>query len=144
MEFFAFFWQYVKARFVGFGVRFEKGKDVVVAVLVVRRGKYSQSFLNTSFFLLISAALIGGPAIAENNPFISNYLSTTQASNQAVLETDINSLPVSTTVSQRPRDKVEVYIVKSGENIATIADRFDVSVDSIKWATGLKTTTRNK
>ena len=82
--------QYFLSRLFYFYSNFEKLKDLIVAILVVKRGKYSQSFLNTSFFLLISAALIGGPAIAENNPFIADYLSQSDQS-QTVLETDIYS-----------------------------------------------------
>lgn len=132
--------QYFLSRLFYFYSNFEKLKDLIVAILVVKRGKYSQSFLNTSFFLLISAALIGGPAIAENNPFIADYLSQSDQS-QTVLETDIYSLPIDTTISQKPRDSVIEYEVKGGDTLASIGKKFDVTAESIQWASGLKNAT---
>ncbi len=132
---------YSKSRLFFFGQNFEKVKDLIVAILIVKRGKYSQSFLNTSFFILVSAALIGGPVIAENNPFIASYFSQNEIPDQSVLETDIYSLPIDTTISQKPRDKVISYKVEGGDTLASIAKKFDVSVESIKWVSNLKTNT---
>lgn len=137
-----FLGRYIKSRFFFFGHNFEKLKDLVVAILVVKRGKYSQSFLNTSFFILISTAVVGGPVIADNNPFIAGYFTQEEpAPDQTVLAVDIYSLPIDTTVSQKPRDRVVVYEVKGGDTLASIAEKFDVSVDSIRWASNLKSNT---
>lgn len=141
IAFIQFLITYSKSRFIFFGQNFEKVKDLIVAILVVKRGKYSQSFLNTSFFILVSAALVAGPAIAENNPFIAGYLPQADAPDQAVLETDIYSLPIDTTISQKPRDRVISYKVEGGDTLASISKKFDVSVESIKWASNLKTNT---
>ncbi len=141
-EYVRFLTNYAKTRILHFGVNFEKTKDVVVAVLVAKRGKYSQSFLNTSFLLLISAALVGGPAIAENNPFIANYFAQTAPEEAAsVLAADIYSIPIDTSVSKKPRDRVINYEVKGGDTLESIAKTFEVDADSIKWATNLKTNT---
>ncbi len=67
--YFGFLRAYIMSRAMYFGLQFEKIKDVIVAILIVKRGKYSSSFLNTSFVLLIITVLIAGPTIAENNPF---------------------------------------------------------------------------
>jgi len=142
-EFFAyvrFLNRYFLSRLFYFYNNFEKLKDLIVAILVVKRGKYSQSFLNTSFFLLVSAALIGGPAIAESNPFIAEYFNQSDQS-QAVLETDVYSLPIDTTVSQKPRDGVIEYEVKGGDTLVSIGKKFDVSAESIQWATNLQSAT---
>ena len=141
IEFIRFFLAYIKSRLINWYVRFEKGKDVLVAILVVRRGKYSQSFLNTSFFLLVASAVIAGPTIAENNPFLSSYIPAEQEASQSVIDTDIYSLPVDTTISRKPRDRVISYNVESGDTLASISKKFDISVDSIKWASGLKSDT---
>ncbi|MFS8158637.1 MAG: peptidoglycan DD-metalloendopeptidase family protein [Candidatus Roizmanbacteria bacterium] len=138
-EFSAFLSDYIKDRVVHSGVRFEKAKDVIVAFLTVKRGKYSQSFLNTSFFILVSATLIAGPAIIENNPFIGDYTDDVNASSSSVLATDIYDLPFQTEFSQKPRATVEEYVVREGETLDSIAKKFDVDVDSIKWATNITT-----
>lgn len=140
-EFCRFLGNFFKWRLIRVGVRFEKIKDVVVALLIVKRGKYSQSFLNTSFFLLISTAVIAGPTIAENNPFIASYLAKNETAPESVLAQDIYSLPIDTTISRKPRDKVIEYKVEGGDTLASIAKKFDISVDTIKWATDLKSDT---
>lgn len=136
-EFASFLYSYIRSRLIFFGKNFEKVKDVVVAILVVKRGKYSQSFLNTSFFILVSAALIGGPVIAENNPVIGSFV-LSEEEDQSVLVTDVYAMPFETTISQKPRDKVIDYKVVGGDTLASIAKKFDISVETIKWANNLK------
>lgn len=139
IEFTRFSGSYLASRLLDWGGRLEKVKDIIVAVLVVKRGKYSQSFLNTSFFFLVSAVMIGGPVIAENNPFIDQYVSAEEeASEEAVLQADIYSLPIDTRISQKPRDKVIEYVVKKDDTLDKLAQKFDVSEDTIKWANNIK------
>lgn len=137
-DFLVFFYNYAKSRIFFFGVNFEKVKDIFVSFLIVKRGKYSQSFLNTSFFLLVFAALLGGSAIAENNPLIANYFSSKEKQNMSVLGVDVYAMPFETTVSQKPRDTVVEYTVKAGDTLASISKQFDVSVETVKWANNLK------
>ena len=135
VEFLSFFFSYIKAKLIAVGVRFEKAKDVIVAFLIVKRGKYSQSFLNTSFLVLVSATMIGGPIIVENNPFIGEYFADS-VQEQSTLEADIYSQPFRTDYSKKPREIFD-YEVKGGETLASIADKFDISIDTIKWANNL-------
>lgn len=141
VEFIKFFSGYVKSRLMGWGGRFERVKDIVVAILVVKRGKYSQSFLNTSFFLMVGAILIAGPIIIENNPFIAHYFSEEDPIAPSVLATDIYSLSFRTDISEKPRAEIRDYTVKPGDTLASIAEQFNISVDSIKWENNLKNDT---
>lgn len=129
---------YFTNRTFGFGKNFESIKDVIVAFLIVKRGKYSTSFLNTSFVLLAGAAIIGGPVIAQNNPFVSS-IDTSQAAAQAS-EVSFNPYEnsIATQFSIKPRDKVEEYSIKSGDTLESIAQKFQISVDTIKWANDMK------
>ena len=141
-EFAQFFVSYTHARLRGGGIRFEKIKDVIVALLVVKRGKYSTSFLNTSFFLLVAASLIAGPIIVENNPFIAGYFEGgTDVATQQVLASDVYSLSFQTQFSHKPRATIEEYEVKPGDTLATIAEKFDIDVESLKWQNNLKNDT---
>lgn len=133
--------EYGKSRLVNFGRRFESLKDVIVAFLIVKRGKYSSSFLNTSFFMLVAAAIVGGPIIAENNPFI-NQLNQKQGNYQAsVVSYNPYGGVLGTVVSVKPRDKIENYQVRSGDTLDSIAKKFDISIDTVKWANDLKSDT---
>lgn len=136
--FISFLGGYFHHKLFTFGTNFEKIKDLIVAVLVAKRGKYSSSFLNTSFLLLIGAVIVGAPIIAENNPFISSLEQRASPSQTAIVSYNPYDNSLSTVISLKPRDKIENYEVRSGDTLAGIAKRFDVSVDTIKWENDLK------
>lgn len=138
--FLLFLKEYFHHRLVNFGKGFENIKNILVAILVVKRGKYSSSFLNTSFFLLIAAAMVGGPIIAENNPFV-NAFDRNSTAQQAVVSYNPYESSLGTVISAKPRDKVVEYNVLGGDTIASIAKKFGVSSDTIKWANDLKSDT---
>lgn len=136
-EFLTFFQQYTISKLLSIGRTFEGLKDVVVAFLIVKRGKYSSSLLNTSFIILVAASIVGGPIIAENNPFISSL--EQKASNQAsIVSYNPYENSLGTVISVKPRDKIIDYSVISGDTLASIANKFSISVDTIKWVNNLK------
>ncbi len=40
-------------------------------------------------------------------------------------------------VSQAPRNKIIIYIVPQGETLKSISEKFDISVNTIKWANNM-------
>ncbi len=139
-DFLRFLSEYARSRLLEFGKHFENIKSILVAILVVKRGKYSSSFLNTSFLLLVLAAVVAGPIIADNNPFVPSLQPNT-AFQAAVVSYDPNGGSLGTIISAKPRDKVVEYEIQGGDTLASIAKKFGVSVDSIKWASNLKSDT---
>lgn len=135
-EFIIFLKNYVLSRLISGGRVFEGIKDIIVAFLIVKRGKYSSSFLNTSFLMIVAAAIVGGPIIAENAPFFQSF---NDQNNYQSLVVSYNPYEgsLSTIFSVKPRDKVENYTVRSGETLASIAKKFDISVDTIRWANNI-------
>ncbi|MBI3366471.1 peptidoglycan DD-metalloendopeptidase family protein [Candidatus Roizmanbacteria bacterium] len=133
--------EYFASRIVNFGRAFERLKDVIVAFLIVKRGKYSSSFLNTSFLMLVAATIVGGPIIAENNPFISTFEQKAGNYQASVVSYNPYEGSLGTVISVKPRDKIENYPVRSGDTLEDIAKRFDISIDTIKWANNLKSDT---
>ena len=138
-NFLLFLRKYFLQKLMVFGFGVEKSKDLVVALLVVKRGKYSNSLLTTSFLLLVAAGFIGGPIIAENNPLLNSldqnnttYQTTTVAYNPYE-----NSLE--TIISHKPRNTVVEYTVSSGDTMGSIAKKYGISIDTIKWANDMKT-----
>ena len=138
-EFAVFLRNYFLSRLLSAGRAFEGIKDLIVAFLIVKRGKYSSSFLNTSFLMIVAAAIVGGPIIAEKTPFLQSLNNQTNNYQALVVSYNPYAGSLSTVFSVKPRDKVENYTVKGGETLAAIAKRFDISVDTIKWANNLKT-----
>ncbi len=129
-EFTVFLKDYFFSRLLSAGRVFESIKDLLVAFLIVKRGKYSSSFLNTSFLMIVAATIVGGPIIAEK----------TQTNNDQAMVVSYNPYAgsLSTVFSVKQRYEVENYTVRAGETLASIAKRFDISVDTIKWANSLK------
>jgi len=132
-EFTLFLKKYFFDKVVFFGAWFEKIKDIIVAFLVVKRGKYSSSFLNTSFIFLILAAIVSGPIIAENNPLVSEEKNLPKS---ALIAYNPYESSIITVVSNKP--EIIDYEVREGETLASIASKFNLSVDSIKWSNNLK------
>ena len=132
-DFFAFFQHYLIKKTIFLGKNFEKVKDLIVTLLIIKRGKYSSSFLNTSFIFLIFTAIVAGPIIAENNPFNFEERVSTSAS---VLSYNPYESSVLTTISIKP--EIIDYQVREGETLASIASKFGISVNSIKWSNNLK------
>ncbi len=138
--YFLFWKRYLTVRTLIFGAEFEKVKNTVVALLLAKRGKYSSSFINSTLFLLVITAVIVGPIIAENNPF-ANEIDQNAAEQQSVFSYDPYENSLNTIISSKPRDKVVKYEIKGGDTIASIAKKFGVSVDTIKWANDIKSDT---
>jgi len=132
-EFITFLKNYILSRLISAGRVFEGIKDIIVAFLIVKRGKYSSSFLNTSFLMIVAAAIVGGPIIAENAPFFQSFNDQNDYQSLVVSYNPYGG-SLSTVFSVKPRDKVENYTVKGGETLASIAKKFDISVDTIRWA----------
>ncbi len=139
--FFLFWKRYLTMRTLRFGEKFEMVKNTIVALLLAKRGKYSTSFINSTLFLLVITAVIAGPIIAENNPFASEVDRDAAENQQSVFSYDPYENSLSTIISSKPRDKVVAYEVKGGDTIASIAKKFAVSIDTIKWENSLKTDT---
>lgn len=142
VEFLLFFRGYIVAKTIAFSTQFEAVKDVIVSFLIAKRGKYSSSFLNSSLVVLTAIAIVAGPIIAENNPFVPIIAQRYDQSNEAtIVSYNPYETTLSTVISAKPRDKVENYRVRSGDTLASIAEKFGISVDSIKWANNLKSDT---
>ena len=132
-------YHYGQRRLKRFAVRFETQKDVVVDILMARRGTYQRPFLHLSLGVLLVIGVTGAPIIANAYPGgLPSQLNEFTPSSAVLASLDFNEYGVQTQVSEKPRDKVETYIAKEGDTLAKVADKFDISVDTIKWASDLK------
>lgn len=136
--YFDFLKEYFLSRLLQAARIFESTKDVIVAFLIVKRGRYSSSFLNTSFLLIVAAAFIAGPTIVNNSPF-SKSVDQQNTYQAAIVSYNPYQSSLETVVSVKPRSGIENYSVRGGDTLETIAKKFDISVDTIKWANDLKT-----
>jgi murein DD-endopeptidase MepM/ murein hydrolase activator NlpD len=116
--------------------KIEKGKDSFIRRLFWGRGdflKSSMQFISVVLVLVILLAYFYRvPNIQSVNAEDLDYID--------VYETDllVMNATVNTAVPKdRERRAVEEYIVKTGDTLSTIAEDWDVTVETVKWANDL-------
>lgn len=118
---------------------FEEYKTFIVDLLMARRGGYQQPFLRFSLGMLLVVGVFSAPILAKSYPGgLPDRLSEFTPASAVATSLDLSEYGVQTQVSAKPRDQVITYIVQSGDTLASIGQKFDVSVDSITWASDLK------
>lgn len=138
------FFSYLKSRLHRTGLNFEKVKNIIVDILMVRRGANTSLFVHLSILGLALVVLVGGgvltstsvvsgsyPGVAAN-PLVAN--SSQDQSDTGVIESIIT--PV-TLISEKPRDKIVEHEVKANETISSIAQDFAVTDETIFWENNL-------
>lgn len=132
-------YNYLERKVRRSGIRFEKQKDVLVDILMARRGSYQRPFLLFSLVLLLVVGVASAPILANAYPgAIPANLSDFTPPSAVVSSLDLTEYGVATQVSEKPRDQVITYTVEQGDTLGKVAEKFGVSIDSIKWANDLK------
>jgi murein DD-endopeptidase MepM/ murein hydrolase activator NlpD len=118
---------------------FEKRKDMVVDVLMARRGKYQRPFMHFSVGVLFVAGLVSGPILADTYPGRNpaSDLENFTPPSAVATSLDFSEYGVKTQVSEKPRDQVLEYTVEQGDTLSSIATKFGISLDTIRWANSL-------
>ena len=132
-------YHYSRRRLGRFATRFETNKDVVVDILMARRGTYQRPFLHLSLGLLLLIGTMSAPILANAYPGgIPSELNELTPSSAVITSLDLSEYGVQTQFSDKPRDQVENYTIKEGDTFVKVAEKYGVSVDTIKWANDLK------
>jgi len=139
-DFFIFLVYYSQRKVLTFFGFFERVKSSLAARLYFQRGRYVRPFLHSGMAFLVIGGIVFGPTlIAESFSHTQEDLwqgvslaSTVSASIETQWET-------STLRSIKPRADLMEYTVKPGDTVSTIADKFGISVDTIRWVNDLET-----
>ncbi len=130
-DFCRFLKDYSIGRIVDFIADFEAGKDVVVDGLVAKRGRYTRPFLHTGMTGLFLVGLM-------ITPLLSRAVGSPASAGEVLGTGGVLGFDTTTSVSVKPRDGVVTYIVEDGDTVSSIAKKFDVSIDTIRWQNDLK------
>lgn len=130
-------------------VIFESFKSVVVGKMYQQRGKHAQLFVNAAVVTVMIFGVALGPSFVVNdsqtqavmasgfrNKFAFAQETTTGADGSPVSELSVDSqmaVDPLTQVSDKPRADIFEYTVDEGDTLASIAKKFGVDTDSIKW-----------
>lgn len=133
--------RYVKKKVLRACFVFEKGKSWLAARLYWQRGRYSRPFIHSGMAILVVAGITLGPAlIAETFPEFTEDPWQEALPISAVSATAMDSeMETATLESLKPRAEIIEYTVRPGDTVSTIAEKFGVSVDTIRWENDLKT-----
>ena len=118
-------------------LRFEKGKGVLVTALYKQRGKHVRRFMHTGMVGLAGFAIIIAPVVAQEFPGRSVNPWEISAP-PVVLSLSTENDEMQTFVSDKVRDKVMEYTVQEGDTVSSIAEKFGVSQDTIRWQNNLQ------
>lgn len=122
------------------GMLFENRKASVIDMLLWKRGALGRPVVHAGLVGIVvlgifSSGVWGGTTIVSGsypgipvNPLVS-AASQDEVEVQAVAE-QLNPVTI---ISEKPRDKIIEHDVVAGETLSSIAERYGVSVDTIKW-----------
>ncbi len=132
-------YNYGQRRLKKWGTKFEKQKDLVVDILMARRGTYQRPFLHLSLGMLVLVGVTSAPILANAYPgALPSSVTTLPPASAVATSLDLSNLGIQTEKSERPRDQVITYTVVKGDTLAKVAEKFGVSVDTVKWANDTK------
>lgn len=134
-DFLSFFWQYLRKKSVVIFQNFERGKSLLVDGLVAKRGRYVRPFLHTSMSGLFLIGLMLAPIIKGALP--KSNVQEGVGGAEVLGVADVSEL-MTTQISVKPRDSVVTYIVQPGDTASGIAQKFGVSVDTVRWQNDLE------
>lgn len=144
--FIRFFISYLRSKVVFLATYFEQFKNFMVDLLMFKRGAFQKrvwygSIIGLSAFGLLTSGAFGGqtvvsssfPGVGGEDPRFVNSFDPGSTDDPV-----LNSLyDTRTSISEKPRSEIIDYEVKSGDTLSGVANKFNISVDTIKWANDL-------
>ncbi|HSW97651.1 MAG TPA: M23 family metallopeptidase [Candidatus Saccharimonadales bacterium] len=134
-----FLFYYLKKKVTKSFLGFEKEKNILVKFFMMKRGRYTRPFLHFATLGVLATGIGIGPFLSETFPLFAQETSIAKvaspAAKQQVLGTEDNVFQ--TNVSDNHRTAIINYNVQHGDTLSTIAQKFGISTDTIKWANNL-------
>lgn len=136
---------YSKRKVIYFSRNFEGLKNVVKDTLMTGRGIHQKRFWHGSMLGLLSVGILTSGVLGGQSLISSTFpgIGGPDPRFAEAFEPFPNGPVVSgtqdphTNVSQKPRSEVIDYKVESGDTLSSIAQKFNISADTIRWANDL-------
>ena len=113
----------------------------MAAGLYRQRGRFARPFIHSGMALLIIGGITLGPVlISETFSGLGDdpWQDSTYGGPSTVLSAATSAeMETATLVSIKPRAETAEYEVQPGDTISSIAEKFGVSIDTIRWANNL-------
>jgi len=111
---------------------FEAGKDLITEALYRKRGKYARPFLHSGVMALIFFGATLGPRFVSSS--MAEEAARVEVGGGVAIGSNLNATGLVTLESEKNWNQVSEYTVKEGDTLSSIAGKFGVSLDSVKWA----------
>ncbi len=135
--FFRAWGSYLSKNGVRLFTNFEKAKDILVERLTFGRGKLARPFIHSGMAALVILGMALAPLLTSSGFAQKKWQETPSPS--AVLSSVTTADPQTTTlISEKPRAEIVNYTVRSGDTVSGIAQKFGISIDTIRWANDLE------
>jgi len=137
-KFSKFFLSYLKKKIITASVSFESNKNNLVRLFTIKRGRYNRPFMHIAAMGVLGIGVIVTPFLADTYPMFAGQGNSLAISSPNSKESIVVSSDVFQTIkSARPRDQVIDYTVERGDTLSTIAEKFGISTETVRWANDL-------
>ncbi len=126
-ELFSFIFKKLHLSFL----RFEDKKGLIVTALYKQRGKSARKLTHYGMASLTALGVMIAPVIAQEFP--GKSVNPWEIVNSQVLSATTESPEIDTLISSKVRDKIISYEVQEGDTIKSIAAKFGVDEDTVRW-----------
>src|SRR3989344_1187386 len=135
-KFCSFLFLYLKKKVIVLSMIFESSKNTLVKIFTMKRGRYNRPFMHIAAMAVLAIGVAVSPFLADTYPIFagSNQNQLLISSPETKESIVVNSEVFQTIRSVKPRDKVIDYTVEKGDTLSTIASKFGISVETIRWA----------
>lgn len=117
-------------------IRFESLKCLFVAALYRQRGRLAKRLMHSGMAGITAFGVMVAPIIAQEFP--SDQLDPWEApSPSSVLSASTENSSTATLFSEKTRGEILKHTVVEGDTVSSIAEKFGVSVDTIRWQNDL-------
>jgi hypothetical protein len=140
--FFTAWWKIIFRHSYAIFSSFEKVKRNMAKVLYRQRGRFSRPFVHTAMGGIVALSVTLAPVLASSFPGVDASEAHGSVLGDSVMQTTEDSM--GTVVSDKVRDRVLEYTVQNGDTLSEIADKFNVSTDTIRWENNLASATSIK
>lgn len=139
-EFASFFSQYLKNHTLQTVDFLESTKDALVHLFSMKRGRYSRPFLHFATILVLGLGVMVAPLLADTYPLFASSaagLDKTAQPNAQEQSIAVDTNVFQTQVSTQLRSKIITYTVEKGDTVSSIAQKFGISENTIRWENNL-------
>lgn len=120
-------------------------KNRAVEILMHRRGRLQKYFFHASMLGLVVIGLVSSGIFGSDAIVVKSFPGVGQPDPTVIENFDPNASGLSlkslidfkTSISEKPRDKIEEYEVQDGDTLSSIAQKFGISQETIKWANNM-------